>query len=260
VSPDPDPPPFRILIPARYGATRLPGKPLRELAGRPLILHVLDRARASGAREAVVATDDERIRAVVEAAGGRVCMTAAGHRSGSDRLAEAVTRLGWGSGELVVNLQGDEPLMPPELLRLVAADLAAHPDARLATVAVPLAGTAARLDPNVVKVVTDRDGYALYFSRAPIPWPRDAAKSDTVPPGPGGGLHHLGLYAYRAGTLRWMAALEPAPAERIEALEQLRVLWHGGRIHVAVAERAPPGGVDTEADLERVAAIFARTR
>ncbi len=256
---DAGPPPFKILIPARYGATRLPGKPLRELAGRALVLRVLDRARESGAQEVVVATDDERIRAAVELDGARAYLTGTQHACGSDRLAEAVTRLGWGDEELVVNLQGDEPLMPAELVHAVVADLAARPEAQVATLAVALAGRSELLDPHVVKVVTDRDGYASYFSRAPIPWARDAGVGgcDTLPEGEGAYLRHLGLYAYRVGSLKWMAGLDPAPAERLESLEQLRVLWHGGRIHVAVAAHAPPGGVDTEADLQRVAARFA---
>lgn len=251
-------PPFRVLIPARYGSTRLPGKPLRELAGRALILRVLDCARESGAREVIVATDDERIRAAVEAEGGQVCLTGAHHASGSDRLAEAVSRLGWGDEEVVVNLQGDEPLMPGELVQAVAADLAAHPEAHVATLAAPLTRREELVDPHVVKVVTDWRGYALYFSRAPIPWTRDAAPGEANEPAHAEGEHlrHVGVYAYRVGTLKWMTTLAPAPAERLESLEQLRVLWHGGRIHVARTAQRPEGGVDTEADLVRVAEHF----
>jgi 3-deoxy-manno-octulosonate cytidylyltransferase (CMP-KDO synthetase) len=239
-----------VIIPARYAATRLPGKPLLDIAGRPMILRVLDQARASGAGRAVVATDDARIEQAVNAAGGEALLTRADHASGSDRIAEVVERLGLGDDAVVVNLQGDEPLMPPALIHSVADCLARHPQAVMATAAHPIHDAESFANPNVVKVVVDADGLALYFSRAPIPWPRNA------PGTAAGALRHIGLYAYRAGFLRRYTAWPPCELERIEALEQLRVLWHGGRIVVHVTPDAPPGGVDTPEDLERVRATF----
>jgi 3-deoxy-manno-octulosonate cytidylyltransferase (CMP-KDO synthetase) len=250
---------FKVVIPARYGASRLPGKPLRELAGWPLVRHVHARALESGA-EAVIATDDARIRDACRAFGAEVCMTAVDHASGTARIAEVVDQRGWPDATLVVNLQGDEPLVPPQLLRDVAADLADHADADLATLATPIDSGSDLADPNVVKVVTDAAGYALYFSRAAVPWDRDrfAAAGGVAAAGPGP-VHqrHVGLYAYRAGYLRRYVTLAPSPLEAIESLEQLRVLWHGGRIHVARAAAPPGHGVDTEADLARVAALLA---
>ena len=253
---------FKVVIPARFGASRLPGKPLRDLAGRPLVQHVFERARASGA-EVVVATDDARIEQACTAFGATVCMTAPEHASGTARIAEVVARHGWSDDAVVVNLQGDEPLMPPELLRDVAADLDTHADADVATLATPLHDGADLASPNVVKVVTDAAGYALYFSRAPVPWDRDrfAAAGGPAAAGPGAAhRRHVGLYAYRAGYLRRYVELEPSPLEAIESLEQLRVLWHGGRIHVSDARAVPGHGVDTEADLARVAALLAAGR
>ncbi len=243
---------FRVVIPARYGAARLPGKPLRELAGRPLLAHVHERALASGAEEVVVATDHPEVARVAEGLGARVCLTDPGHASGTERLAEAVRLLGWPEGTLVVNLQGDEPLMPPELLAQAAADLAAHPQAPVATLCTPIATAAELFDPHVVKVVRDAAGYALYFSRAPIPWDREAFGTTEARLPPGSVHHrHIGLYAYRAGFLQRYVAWPPCPPERLESLEQLRVLWHGERIHVALALRPAPPGVDTEEDLAR---------
>lgn len=253
-----DPGDFVVAIPARYGSSRLPGKPLREIGGRPLIAHVYDRARESGAAEVIIATDDERIGAAARAFGARVVMTSAAHPSGTDRLAEVARTLGWEAQRIVVNLQGDEPLVAPELVRGLAADLAAHGDAAIATLATPIASAAALFDPHVVKVVTDRAGYALYFSRAPIPWDRDAfAASPAQLPAHSAHLRHIGLYAYRAGFLERYSRLEPCAAERAESLEQLRALYHGARIHVDVIAEAPGHGVDTEEDLARVAALLA---
>ncbi len=248
---------FNIVIPARYGSSRLPGKPLRLLAGRPMIEHVHRRALESGAREVVVATDDERIDAAVRNFGGRACMTAADHPSGTDRLAEVVQRLGWSDETIVVNLQGDEPLMPPALIEQVAGDLAAHAQAPMATVCATITTTAELFDPHVVKVVTDNAGFALYFSRAPIPWDRDAfgATNEQLPAGLEH-FRHIGLYAYRAAFLKHYRDLQPCPMERAEALEQLRVLWHGVRIHVARAVTHPGPGVDTEQDIARVEALL----
>lgn len=244
-------PAFRVAIPARYGSTRFPGKPLVELAGRTLLEHVWRRARDAGAAEAVIATDDDRIAAAAAAFGADVCMTRGDHASGTDRLAEVAAARGWGDHDIVVNLQGDEPLTPPAILAQVAADLDAAPDAVMATLATPLSGEVVD-DPNVVKVVTDSRGFALYFSRAPIPWWRDGRPTREP-----ACRRHLGIYAYRAGFLRRFATMEEAPLERIERLEQLRALWHGYAIHVADAVALPGAGLDTPADVDRVAAALA---
>lgn len=236
---------MHVIIPARYGSTRLPGKPLVDLAGKPMIRHVYERAVESGVGEVVIATDDERIRAAAEAFGARVCMTAASHRSGTERLAEAIAQLGLGEEEIVINLQGDEPFMPPSLIRQVAETLAAHPDAAMATACCVIASEEEFRNPNVVKVVCDVRGYALYFSRAPIPYPRDPGRALPA------ALRHIGLYAYRAGFVERYLAWPPCPLEEIEQLEQLRVLWHGERIAVCEARAFPALSVDTAEDLER---------
>ena len=243
---------FKVVIPARYASTRLPGKSLRLMAGRPMLQHVCERANESCAAEVVVATDDQRI---AEAASGfkvAVCMTSEQHTSGTERLAEVVEQLGWNDDTLVVNLQGDEPVMPAALIDQVAADMAAHKVASIATLACPLGSTENEINPDIVKVVLDREGYALYFSRAPIPWHRDDSGAlvnagDTPPV-----LHHIGLYAYRAHFLRHFSELEQSPLEHFEKLEQLRALWHGLKIHVGISDQIPASGVDTEADLLRV--------
>jgi len=251
---------FKVAIPARYASTRLPGKPLLELAGRPMIQHVHQRAVESGAGEVVVATDDERIATVAEGFGATVCMTSPDHPTGTDRLAEVVEKMGWEDGAIVVNLQGDEPLMPLELIRQVAGDLERHPDAGIATLAAPIHTSAELFDPHVVKVVCDRDGYALYFSRAPIPWDRDAfGGADEELPPQAVHFRHLGMYAYRAGFLKHYREMEHCAPERLESLEQLRALWHGVRIHVSEAVATPGHGVDTPDDLERVARLLAQT-
>lgn len=244
---------FRVVIPARYASTRLPGKPLAEIAGRPMLQHVWQRAVESGAREIVIATDDARVDAAAMAFGGTVCLTSLSHQSGTDRIAEVADRFGWPDDAIVVNLQGDEPTMPPGLLRQVAESLATHRDAAIATLAVPVRVRDELFDPNVVKVVADAAGYALYFSRAPIPWHRDsfAVATGALPPGVAF-WRHLGVYAYRAGFLRRFTGWPPAPVETCEALEQLRALWQGERIHVGLAVEMPGGGVDTPEDLERV--------
>lgn len=244
---------FRVVIPARYASTRLPGKPLAEIAGRPMLQHVWQRAVESGAGEIVIATDDARVEAAARAFDAAVCLTSPSHRSGTDRIAEVAERYGWPDDAIVVNLQGDEPTMPPALLRQVAEALATHPDAAIATLAVPVQGRTELFDPNVVKVVADRAGYALYFSRAPIPWHRDTfpAATGRLPAGVTF-WRHLGIYAYRVGFLRRFVAWQPAPVEACEALEQLRALWQGERIHVGLAAEIPGAGVDTPEDLERV--------
>lgn len=254
-------PRFRVAIPARYASTRLPGKPLRMLAGRTLLERVYRRAVASGALEVVIATDDARIRQAAEGFGATVCMTAPEHPSGTDRLAEVAARCGWPDQAIVVNVQGDEPQMPPALIRQVAAELDAHPSAGIATVCARIERSEELFDPNVVKVTRDREGFALYFSRAPVPWHREAFRDGgrelPEPAGDAAWFRHIGLYAYRVAVLRDYPRLEPATIERVEALEQLRALWHGIRIRVAEAAEAPPPGVDTEADLARVAAALA---
>jgi len=248
---------FRVVIPARYASTRLPGKPLRMIAGRPMILHVLDRAREAGAAEVIVATDDERIAAACRAAGADVQMTDPSHPSGTDRLAEVVAGRGFLDDDLIVNVQGDEPLIAPANIAQVARLLGATPAAAIATLATPLASAEDFLDPNVVKVVCRADGLALYFSRAPIPWPRDARLAGDIASAHGA-LRHVGLYAYRVAALRRLAALAPTPLESSERLEQLRALEHGLAIAVAVAAEPLGHGVDTEADLERVEAMLGR--
>ncbi|MBU0498967.1 MAG: 3-deoxy-manno-octulosonate cytidylyltransferase [Gammaproteobacteria bacterium] len=244
---------FKVVIPARYASTRLPGKPLREIAGRPMLLHVVERARESGAGQVVVATDDARIRQMAEAAGVEVCMTAASHASGTERLAEVVERYGWAEDTVLVNLQGDEPCMSASLVDQVAEDMLRHEDAVVTTLATPLAGRGDLFHPHAVKVVTDRQGYALYFSRAPIPWHRDefSIEAEHLPTDTPF-LRHIGLYAYRAGFLGRYIQWAPSPLEMAESLEQLRVLWHGGRIHVSIADTVPGHGVDTPEDLARV--------
>ena len=247
---------FVVAIPARYAATRLPGKPLVSIGGEPMVLQVARRALAAGAEQVAVATDDERVAAALRGTQVRVVMTRADHASGSDRLAECAEQLGWPDDTIVVNLQGDEPLAPPTGIRAVAEALAAG-DAPMATLAVAMTDPHELFNPNCVKVVADSNGYALYFSRAPLPWARDAfaGARDVLPPATPF-LRHIGIYAYRAGFLRKFAALTPTPLERAEALEQLRALEHGYRIAVRLAPEPFPGGVDTLEDLERVRALF----
>lgn len=240
---------FRVAIPARYGSARYPGKPLVALRGRSLLEHVWRRACEAGAAGVVVATDDERIATAARGFGADVCLTAAAHASGTDRLAEVAAVRAWADDEIIVNLQGDEPLTPPALLVQVADDLAASPGASIATLATPLGAEVPADDPDVVKVVTDAAGYALYFSRAPIPWWRDGRPAGAEAPAT---LRHLGIYAYRAGFLRAFTDLAPAPLERAERLEQLRALWHGHRIHVVEAQALPGAGVDAPGDIARV--------
>ncbi|WP_428604609.1 3-deoxy-manno-octulosonate cytidylyltransferase [Sedimenticola sp.] len=242
---------FKVVIPARYGSTRLPGKPLLKIHGQPMIQHVHRRAVESGAEQIIVATDDQRIADCVRGFGGEVCLTDPGHRSGTDRIAEVSKQYGWAEDEIIVNLQGDEPDMPSALLHQVAVDMDRHPDAVITTLAAELCERAQLFDPNVVKLVTDARGYALYFSRAPIPWDRDAfADLEAMPGQVQGYRRHIGLYAYRAGFLPRYIQWQPAPLELVESLEQLRVLWHGERIHVSDAAQIPGQGVDTQQDLD----------
>jgi len=248
---------FRVAIPARHASTRLPGKPLALLAGTPMILHVHRLSERSGAEQVIVATDDERIQAVCRGAGVDVVMTAPGHVSGTDRIAEVARRRGWADEEIVVNVQGDEPLLPAALIGQAAALLATHPAADIATLATPVTSLAEYLDPNVVKVVAALNGQALYFSRAPIPWDRDGASAGLASQTRfHGARRHLGLYAYRVAALRRLAATPPAALEQLERLEQLRALQMGLVIMVADAIEAPGPGVDTAEDLARVEAIL----
>jgi 3-deoxy-manno-octulosonate cytidylyltransferase (CMP-KDO synthetase) len=244
---------FSVLIPARYASTRLPGKPLAEIGGKPMVVRVAERALRSGAAEVLIATDHERIASVAREHGFEAVMTRRDHTSGTDRIAEVAARRRYPGGWVVVNVQGDEPLIAPALIRRVAANLAAHRDAAMATACHPIASAREVANPNVVKVALDHDGYALYFSRAPIPWARDAyADGIRQVPRALPVYRHLGIYAYRTAFLRAYTRLAPAAIERFEALEQLRALAHGYRIHCAITRSAPGPGVDTPADLKRV--------
>ena len=241
---------FVVIIPARYASSRLPVKPLKDIHGRPMIVHVLERAREAGAERVIVATDHPEVARAVEAAGGEVCMTRPDHESGTERLAEVVEKCGFADDTLIVNIQGDEPMIPPTIVRQVAANLETS-QVGMATLAVPIHDAEEAFNPNAVKVVRDAQGFALYFSRATIPWDRDrfalskAEIGDTL-------LRHIGIYGYRAGFIRRYVRWAPGPLEHIEKLEQLRVLWYGEKIHVDVAVEVPGTGVDTPEDLERV--------
>jgi 3-deoxy-manno-octulosonate cytidylyltransferase (CMP-KDO synthetase) len=242
-----------VVIPARYGASRLPGKPLVDLGGQALIAHVWERARASSAAEVLIATDDQRIARVCHNLGAEALLTSNTHTSGTDRIGEVLQQRAWSDDTLVVNLQGDEPCMPAALIDQVATILAQDARADMATLCSPIDSAGALFDPHVVKVVTGADGAALYFSRAPIPWHRDAFLGDRAQrPNTATFRRHIGLYAYRVGFLKRFLTWPPAPLEQIEALEQLRALWHGARIQVAEACAAIGPGVDTRADLPEV--------
>lgn len=248
---------FSVVLPARYASQRLPGKPLADIAGKPLILHACDSAKRSGAARVIVATDDARIQETCEKAGIQVQMTAASHTSGTDRIAEVAMRLDWDDEELVVNLQGDEPMMPPVCIEQTARLLESGAD--MSTLCTPIHDLAEFMNPNVVKVVADAKGAALYFSRAPIPWNREGAVS-----GPAsqqqynGALRHIGIYGYRVGALKRLSATPPCELEQLEKLEQLRALWLGMHIAVDVAREVPGPSVDTPEDLKRVTAILRR--
>jgi len=244
---------FRVVIPARFDSTRLPGKVLLPLAGRPMLQWVHERASAAGAAEVLIATDDARIASAARGFGAAVAMTAATHPSGTDRIAQAASDRGWGDDAVVVNVQADEPLIPPALIAQVARLLEAHPQAHLATLSTPIGAREEFLDPNVVKVVTDTDGRALYFSRAPVPWQRDAVSPEAAsPPGRARAMRHVGIYAYRVAALKRLAALPPSSLELCEKLEQLRALENGLEIRVARACEAPGPDVNSAADLKRV--------
>lgn len=262
---------FVVIIPARYASTRLPGKPLLDIAGKPMVVHVAEQARASGAAEVVIATDHADIAQAAQKHGFSAAMTRADHASGTDRIAEVALQRRYPAEQIVVNVQGDEPLIEPKLIRHVAHELATHPDAAIATACCPISDPAQVVTPNVVKVVLDVRGYALYFSRAPIPFARDAwAVAAESPRGAFAAqileipaslpvYRHVGIYAYRASFLASYDQLAPAPIEQFEALEQLRALWHGYRISVAITTDAPHPGVDTLADLERARVLIGRS-
>jgi 3-deoxy-manno-octulosonate cytidylyltransferase (CMP-KDO synthetase) len=247
---------FTVVIPARYQSTRLPGKPLADIGGKPMIQWVYEQAIQAGADQVIIATDDNRVEQAVKAFGGQVCMTSPDHESGTERLAEVVEKMGIADDHIIVNVQGDEPLIPPSIITQVAENLA-NSQAPMATLAVEISDEAEVFNPNAVKVLTDKDGYAMYFSRATIPWDRDNfAQQDKKIAQPL--MRHIGIYAYRAGFINTYINWEPTALEKIECLEQLRVLWYGEKIHVEVAKQAPAAGVDTPEDLEVVRSIIAK--
>lgn len=268
-------PEFHVVIPARISSTRLPGKPLLLIGDKPMVVHVAEQAAQSGAQQIWIATDHQPIMAAVHEHGFKACLTRADHPSGTDRIAEVVEQRNWSDDTIVVNVQGDEPLIPPQLISAVAQHLHDHPECAMATACHPIHDEASLRNPNIVKAVIDKNGNAMYFSRAPIPYPRDAFQglsprerddSSSSLRGEGGrgvlpegmtALRHIGIYAYRAGFLRAYGKLEPTAIEQIEALEQLRALWHGYKIGVTITRDAPPSGVDTEADLQVARQIFA---
>lgn len=252
--------PYSVVIPARYASTRLPGKPLREIAGKPLLQHVHECAQRTRATRVIVATDDVRIQQVAMGFNAEVCMTSSEHRSGTQRTIEVIAKCGIGDSEIIVNLQGDEPLMPAVCIDQVARLLEDTPDAQMATLATPIVHNDAIFDPNVVKVVLNTYGRALYFSRAPIPWQQGSYEQGQVDPQHKSAcLRHIGIYAYRASYIKEYVDLAPSPLETIESLEQLRVLWHGGCIVVGLAKEIPGPGVDTEKDIEEVRQILEKT-
>lgn len=251
---------FTVIIPARFSSTRLPGKPLLDICGKPMIQRVYEQAVQSEARRVIIATDDDRIAATARGFGAEVCMTAPDHPSGTDRLQQVVHELGFYADDIVVNVQGDEPMIPPRIINQVAHNLAAEPRAVIATLSEPVEDTETLLNPNVVKVVSGSDGRALYFSRAPIPWPRDAFAGDELPSELPPGYdyqRHIGIYAYRVKLLNDFVRWPSCVLEQTECLEQLRALWNGAFIHVDRADQRVPAGVDTAADLEQVRALLA---
>jgi 3-deoxy-manno-octulosonate cytidylyltransferase (CMP-KDO synthetase) len=248
---------FKVVIPARYGSTRLPGKPLLNIAGKPMIAHVCERAKEADAEEIIVATDDERIFQAVSDLGFRVVMTRADHQSGTERLAEVAQCCGWVGDQIVVNLQGDEPLIPPAYIRDVAEALAGQQLAGIATLAAQITDPEEIFNPNAVKVVLNQAGYALYFSRAPIPWERDAfTLAGGKPSGKLPHLRHIGMYSYTVDFLNRYCLWDASKLEAVESLEQLRILWHGEAIRVKVVDKTPAAGVDTQEDLLRVEQVL----
>ncbi len=249
-------PEFYVVIPARYASTRLPGKPLLDIAGKPMVIWVVERARLSGAKQVVVATDDVRILEAVTQHGHQVAMTRTDHASGTDRIAEVALQQGWQDDAIVVNVQGDEPLIKAELILEVATMLTNSKDAVMATACHSIHTKADFLNPNIVKVVLDAQGHALYFSRAPIPYPRDAFAVNSELPIDIPAYRHIGIYAYRAKFLKQYTSIQPTAIEQVECLEQLRVLHHGYKIAVSISKNAPAAGVDTEEDLAYVRGLM----
>ena len=245
---------FTVIIPARYASTRLPGKPLADIHGKPMVVRVMEQAKRSGAARVIVATDTQAVFDAVTAEGGEVCMTRTDHQSGTERLAEVIDHFQFADDEIIVNVQGDEPLIPESIIAQVAGNLAAS-EAGMATLAVKITSAEEAFNPNAVKVVMDKQGYALYFSRATIPWDRERFMQSRDTAGDNF-LRHIGIYAYRAGFIRRYIQWAPSPLEKIEMLEQLRVLWYGEKIHVAQALVAPGTGVDTQEDLDTVRKLF----
>lgn len=251
---------FKVVIPARYGSTRLPGKPLINIAGKPMITYVCERAQLSGAEEVVVATDDERIMKTVTELGIRAIMTRPDHQSGTERINEVAKLCGWSGSDVIVNVQGDEPLIPPEIIQELAVVLDGQQQAGIATLAAKILNQEEIFNPNAVKVVLNKDGYALYFSRAPIPWDRDGFAqqskhvSEKMPY-----YRHIGMYAYTVDFLKRYCKWEPSVLETVESLEQLRILWHGEAVKVKVVAKTPPAGVDTAEDLVRVEELIYAT-
>ena len=246
---------FTVIIPARFASSRLPGKPLVDIAGKPMIQHVWEKAKQSGAKRVIIATDNQDVANIARDFGAEVCLTRESHNSGTERLAEVVEKLAIAEDEIIVNIQGDEPLIPPVIVRQVAENLA-NAEAKMATLAVKITDQDEIFNPNCVKVVADKNGNVLYFSRAPIPFDRDQFGKtnqqlcDLY-------LRHIGIYAYRAGFIQQYVNWQESALESVEKLEQLRVLWHGERIHIAIAQQTPAVGVDTPEDLEKVRAILA---
>lgn len=245
---------FTVIIPARYASTRLPGKPLADIVGKPMIVRVMEQAQQSSATRIIIATDNQQVFDVVKAHGGEVVLTSEKHHSGTERLAEVIEQFQFADDEIIVNVQGDEPLIPPVIIDQVAENLA-QAKAGMATLAVPIEHADEAFNPGAVKVVTDKNGYALYFSRATIPWERDRFAESKASIG-NFYLRHIGVYAYRAGFIRQYIQWQPSQLEQIEMLEQLRVLWYGEKIHVAVAKETPAVGVDTAEDLAAVCKIY----
>lgn len=249
--------PFKVVIPARYASTRLHGKPLLNIAGKPMIVHVCERANQAGAEEVVVATDDTRIFDTVTALGIKAVMTNPDHQSGTERIAEVARLCGWADDDIIVNLQGDEPLIPPAYIRDVALALAGQTQAGIATLAAHILDSEEIFNANAVKVVLDKNNYALYFSRAPIPWERASfSASGGIPTGAIPYLRHIGMYAYTVAFLNRYCSWQTSPLETIESLEQLRILWHGDKVLVKVVDKTPEAGVDTQEDLMRVERVL----
>ncbi len=247
---------FSIIIPARYNSSRLPGKALVDIAGKPMVQHVYERAIESKPDQVIIATDDERIEKVAKNFGADVCMTSSEHPSGTDRLAEVINQRDFADNEIIINVQGDEPCLPAALIKQVADDLSEHPQADMATLYREISDSDEIFDPNAVKVLLDKEGYALYFSRAPIPWLRDHFNTETPLPNQLPHKRHIGLYGYRAHFLKAYSKLAVSELEQHESLEQLRVLYHGKRIHLTAAKIDPGHGVDTQQDLEKVRALI----